>query len=182
MNKNKSKIQPKKPVVSDKPTPDQIIENLEPDTQKEITKRVFGLTAHYQGFMGSIAPIIIEKFLQDTKIAASPDFQSILGRIDDIANKLGCQDYLFKEKESRFSDAVVALNRGNLRLYCCRYGNIILILDSGGIKDTRTYQESPKLNQSINMMAYISNRIDQRIKDKDIKIIPNQFKGDLNFD
>lgn len=123
-----------------------------------------------------------EKFLQDSEVAASPHFQSMLVRIDDIANRLGCQDYLFKEKESQFSDAVVALSRGNLRLYCCRYGNIILVLGSGGIKNTRTYQESPKLCQSIDMMAYISNRIDQRIKDKEIKIIKNQFKGDLNFD
>lgn len=80
-----------------------------------------------------------DKFLKDSEVKSSPHFQPLLVRIEDITNRFGCQDYLFKEQESGFTDPVVALSRGNLRLYCCRYGNIVLILGSGGVKDTRTY-------------------------------------------
>jgi hypothetical protein len=123
-----------------------------------------------------------DKFLQNSEVKCSPHFQSLLVRIEDIANRFGCQNYLFKEKESGFTDPVVALSRGNLRLYCCRYGNIILILGSGGVKDTRTYQENPELHQKVKIMAYVAKRIDQRITDKEIEIKNNQFIGDLNFE
>ena len=123
-----------------------------------------------------------EKFLQDPEIISSPHFQPLLVRIDEIANRLGCQENLFKFKESKFYDPVVALSRNSLRLYCCRYGNIILILGAGGIKKTRTYQEDPKLNRNIAIMAYIAKRIDQRMQDKEITIKHDQFMGDLNFD
>lgn len=102
-------------------------------------------------------------------------------RIDDIANRFGCQDYLFKEKESGFTDPVVALSRENLRLYCCRYGNIILILGSGGVKYTRTYQENPGLHQKVKIMAYVAKRIDQRINDKEIEIKKQPIYWRLKF-
>jgi len=123
-----------------------------------------------------------DKFLQNSEVKSSAHFQSLLIRIEDIANRFGCQDYLFKEQESGFTDPVVALSRGNLRLYCCRYGNIILILGSGGVKDTRTYQENPELHQAVKIMADVAKQIDHRITDKEIEIKNNQLIGDLNFE
>lgn len=123
-----------------------------------------------------------ENFLLDPEINSSPHFQPLLVRIDEIADKLGCQDYLFKLKESKFSDPVVALSREDLRLYCCRYGNIILILGSGGIKHTRTYQENPKLDRIIERMVHVAECIDQKIRSKEIEIKNDQFIGDLNFE
>jgi len=125
-----------------------------------------------------------DKFLLDPEVCSSPHFEPLLERIDDIADRLGCQDQFFKLQESKFYDPVVALWRDNLRLYCCRYGNIILIIGSGGIKKTRTTQEDPKLKRIVEIMAYVAERIDQKIHDKEIEINHenDQFTGDLNFE
>ncbi len=123
-----------------------------------------------------------DKFLKDKKLKSSSHFQKLLVRIDDIAERLGCQDQFFKLEESSYFDNVVALSRGDLRLYCIRFGNVILILGSGGIKKTRTTQEDPKLDKIVNQMGYVAKRIDQKIRDKEIKIKDNKFVGDLNFE
>jgi len=122
-----------------------------------------------------------DKFLSDAEITAHPEFPALLQRIDNIINKHGCQDIFFKLKESALKDTVAALWRDNIRLYCCRYGNIILILGSGGLKHTRTYQQEPKLFKSIQIMAEVSKKMDERIKDKSIRIISDKFWGDLDF-
>jgi hypothetical protein len=124
-----------------------------------------------------------DKFLQDPDVISSPHLGPFLERINDIADRFGCQEQFFKLQESDFYNPVVALWRDNLRLYCCRYGNIILIIGSGGIKKTRTYQEDPKLKRIVEIMASVAERIDQKMKDKEIEINKNdQFIGDLNFD
>ncbi|MBN2412803.1 hypothetical protein JXQ31_14030 [candidate division KSB1 bacterium] len=122
-----------------------------------------------------------DKFLSDSDITTHAEFPALLERIDNIINKHGCQDTFFKLKESRLTDAVVALWRDNIRLYCCRYGNIILILGSGGLKYTRTYQQDPKLLKSIQIMSNVSEKIDEQINNKSIKIIENKFWGNLDF-
>lgn len=124
-----------------------------------------------------------EKFLSNSEIKASSEFESLITRINDIINKYGCQENFFKFKESKFNDTVVALWRGNIRLYCCRYSNIILILGSGGIKKTKTYQEDKYLDNIVKIMAEISDRIDKRIFDeKTLSIKGNIFEGNLNFE
>ena len=40
----------------------------------------------------------------------------------------------------------LAIDSRRLRLYCLRISDKILILDNGGIKNTRTYQEDEKLS------------------------------------
>ncbi|MFO7890229.1 MAG: hypothetical protein R6V04_07800 [bacterium] len=124
-----------------------------------------------------------EKFLSNPEIKTNPEFEPLVYGLDDILNKYGCQERFFKLKESRFNDSVVALWRGNIRLYCCRYSNIILILGSGGIKKTKTYQEDKYLNNIVKIMSEISNRIDKRIiEEKTLCIEDNIFVGNLKFE
>ena len=125
-----------------------------------------------------------DKFLSDPRIASHSEFNVFNTHIDDIINKYGCQDRFFKLKESKLTDAVVALPWRDIRLYCCRYSSIILILGSGGIKTTSTYQKDPQLKHSVEIMAEVSSRVDQRIKEKRITINEdkNKFEGDLDFE
>lgn len=37
------------------------------------------------------------------------------------------------------------IESGKLRLYCLRFSDQIVILGNGGVKNTRTYEEDPKL-------------------------------------
>lgn len=122
-----------------------------------------------------------DKFLSNSEITSNPDFQELIVRIDEIINKYGCQERFFKLKESKLTDAVVALWRGQIRLYCCRYSNIIIIAGSGGLKETQKYQEDPKLDKCVKIMAEVSNKIDDRIKDRSIIIKGNKLIGNLDF-
>ena len=122
-----------------------------------------------------------DKFLSDPSVTSDPEFHALLIRINDIADKYGCQDRFFKLKESKSTDAVAALWRGSIRLYCCRYSNIIIILGSGGTKKTKTYQENPKLQKNVEIMAEVSRKMDKRINDRSILLIENKFVGNLNF-
>ena len=123
-----------------------------------------------------------EKFLSNGEVKSHQEFQPLILRLQEIIDKYGCQERFFKLNESKYHDTVVALWRGNLRLYCCRYGNIILLLGSGGIKKTRTYQEDEHLNNIVTTMTEVSDRIDRRIlEDKTLKIIGNKLVGNLEF-
>lgn len=48
-------------------------------------------------------------------------------------------------KEMNDNLAALAIDSHQLRLYCLRISDQILIMGNGGIKDTRTYEESREL-------------------------------------
>ena len=99
-----------------------------------------------------------------------------------MINRHGFKDEFFKLEESGYTDTVVALSRGAIRLYCCKYGDIILIIGSGGIKITQKTQEDPIIDKKVKIMAQVSKLIDKKILDKELKIIDNELIGDLNFE
>lgn len=124
-----------------------------------------------------------QKFLDDPDINSFPDdLQRLTNRLNDMLNRQGFRDNFFKLKESKRSDKVVALRQNKIRLYCCKYENTILILGSGGVKTTRTYQEDPKLFKKVQIMAKVSDLVEKQISDRELKIIDNEFIGDLNFE
>lgn len=53
----------------------------------------------------------------------------------------------FFRPEGKINDNVhaIPIDGGKLRLYCLRISEQIIILGNGGVKSTRSYQESPKL-------------------------------------
>ncbi len=148
----------------------------------------FKLVLVERGEKASLYSVILEgekesefdKFLIDPQISGYEKFDELLAQLDEIINRYGCQERFFRNESSIF-DSVAALPRGDLRLYCCRYGNIILIVGSGGIKKTRTYQEDPALDQAVQIMAEVSRRVDEKIRNREIQYSGNSFKGDLNF-
>ncbi|MCK5149278.1 hypothetical protein KAR48_21160 [bacterium] len=122
-----------------------------------------------------------EKFKTNPVIHEHKSTDELLVILKEMANKHGFQKRFFKMNESKLTDAVVALSRKNLRLYCGRFGNILLILGNGGIKKTQTYNQDALLNAYVKEIAFASNRVEQRIKDKEIKYSGNLFKGNLEF-
>ncbi len=123
-----------------------------------------------------------DKFLNDPIISQHKDFHKLIAKLDNILNKYGCEDNFFRYA-SRPTDPVVELTYGKLRLYCCKWSKSILIVGSGGVKSTRTYQEDPKLNQCVEILKYVSDRLEQRIRNKEISINKKGlFLGDLNFE
>ena len=85
------------------------------------------------------------KFLQKFKdnAALNKDYQAIIHAIDRIIAN-GALERNFRY-EGKMNDNVVALSR-KLRLYCLRMSDQILIIGNGGVKDSRTYEESEELS------------------------------------
>lgn len=72
-----------------------------------------------------------------------------------------------------------------LRVYCIRYGSQIIIIGGGGIKtkQTRAFQDSPKLKKENYLMREISGAITKNIIDKNISYSDDglEFDGELEF-
>lgn len=86
----------------------------------------------------------IRKFKDNAVL--NKDYQSIIMALDRIIANGALERYF--RVEGKFSDRVAALSIDSrmLRLYCLRISDQILIIGNGGIKETRTYQESEELS------------------------------------
>ena len=81
-------------------------------------------------------------------------------------------------------DHVVAMPvvQSKLRLYCLRLSDKILILGNGGIKNTKTYEESKELIGYVLTLQKFDKLIKQGIKDGTITISENRIETDNTFD
>jgi len=88
-----------------------------------------------------------EKFVQRFKDSAElkRDYQIIIYALSKIASQGALERYF--RPEGKINDRVCALpvDSGGLRLYCLRITDKILIIGNGGVKTTRTYEESEEL-------------------------------------
>jgi hypothetical protein len=69
-----------------------------------------------------------------------------------------------------------------LRLYCLRLSENVVVLGSGDVKETRTYNEDPNLDQHVKRLAAIDKLIKQRILNKQITIEGKELNGNLIFE
>lgn len=95
----------------------------------------------------------VRKFKNDASLNA--DYKTILQAIEKIV-AVGAFERFFRV-EGKMNDRVAALsiNSRKLRLYCLRISDQILIAGNGGIKNTKTYQESEELNGYVmNLQAF----------------------------
>ncbi len=88
-----------------------------------------------------------EKFVAEFEMNASynKDYQRIIAALQAIL-KIGALERFFRP-EGKMNDNVTALpiDGGKLRLYCLRISEQIVILGNGGIKNSRSYNQDPKL-------------------------------------
>jgi hypothetical protein len=88
-----------------------------------------------------------EKFVAEFELNATynRDYQRIIAALQAIL-RIGALERFFRP-EGGMDDSVQALplESGKLRLYCLRLSDQIVILGNGGVKNTRSYEEDPKL-------------------------------------
>ena len=110
------------------------------------------------------------------------DLARIAKFVESIAD-LGALERFFRP-EGKMNDRVCALPvvKSNLRLYCLRLSESILILGNGGIKKTRTYNESEELRGFVVTLQNFDRLIKQGIKDGTITISENEIDTDKTFD
>jgi hypothetical protein len=83
---------------------------------------------------------LFEHFLDENDEAYHVELLAILTRIKSISNKEGAREHYFKKAEGKLGDDVEALydeSKRKLRLYCIRYGSVLLVLGGGGSKNVR---------------------------------------------
>jgi hypothetical protein len=117
---------------------------------------------------------LFEKFINENKTKHKAELLNIRNRVTIMAKTTGARETFFKTKEGAPGDGVCALYDDpdkKLRLYCVRYGKLLVILGSGGEKPKgmKALQESVKLTNENNLVKRISKGVTKAMKDKYLK-------------
>lgn len=124
--------------------------------------------------------IFFEKFPEGCEYDEEMDV--IISWLGQIAER-GAKERYFRP-EGRYGDgvSVIPIEVGNkLRLYCLRLSDKILIFGNGGVKDSRSWQESETLAPYVKLLMDTSRFIASRIKDGTIVLADKEIVGNLNF-
>ena len=132
---------------------------------------------------------MFERFLLENSISFKGEILNFLERIRTINEKTGARESFFKPNEGKPGDLVCALfdvPNSNLRLYCIRFGNSLIILGGGGEKKKtiKAFQEVDKLKEENYILREISAQIAERIKEKEITFSYDgtEITGELEFE
>ena len=120
-----------------------------------------------------------EKFLQTFKDNAelNADFQRIVYAVSKILTNGALERYF--RPEGKFNDGVCAIpiESGQLRLYCLRMSDQILIVGNGGVKATRTYNEDPILSGYVLDLQKFEKLIEAGVKNGSLSIEEKEIVG-----
>lgn len=116
---------------------------------------------------------LFDKFIEENDEQFPDEIDSIFDTIDKIAKKHGNFRQFFKENEGNLGDLVCALYdtpNSNLRLYCIRLGNVVIVLGGGGHKPKtiRALHENNKLKDTNYLLRTFSQVLHQKMLDGEI--------------
>ncbi len=124
-----------------------------------------------------------EKFLLNYKDTYPNDIRQIVYRID-IIKRDGAADRHFRYEGTR-RDRVMALpshiETTSLRLYLLNIQSKVLILGSGGLKNTATYQEDEHLHRCVKTLQKIDIQLKERERRRVLVVTGTQLLGELTF-
>lgn len=117
----------------------------------------------------------LQKFKDDAKL--NEDYKKIILALEKIV-AVGAFERFFRP-EGKMSDHVAALSIDSrkLRLYCLRISDQILIVGNGGVKTSRTYQESDELSGYVMDLQEFDKLLTEAQKDGSITIEKNVITG-----
>lgn len=117
----------------------------------------------------------VQKFKDDATL--NNDYKNILLALEKIV-AVGAFERFFRT-EGKMNDRVAALSIDSrkLRLYCLRISDQILIVGNGGIKNTRTYEESAELSGYVMDLQEFDKLLSEAQKNGTITIEKNVITG-----
>lgn len=110
------------------------------------------------------------------------DIDVILSWLEKISEK-GALERYFKP-EGKYGDGVCAIPievGNNVRLYCLRLSDDVLIIGNGDIKDANTWQNSPTLSKHVQLLIKTSRFINHRRQNGKIHCENKILAGNLRF-
>lgn len=126
----------------------------------------------------------LEKFISKFKDNAkyNSDFQSILIFMERILSNGALERYF--RREGKLNDSVVALPvlKSKLRLYCLRLSDHILVVGNGGVKDTRTYEESDELQGYVMTLQKFERLLKKEAELGNVEITETEINTNAKFD
>jgi hypothetical protein len=152
--------------------------------------RLSGLkTSIYSIYIENEKKTLFDIFLNENKNLLLSELKSIISRLKTIGSDTGAREHYFKLNEGKPGDGVCALfdtPKKKLRLYCIRYGSLIVILGGGGPKgkNIRKLQDDKKLEEENYLLRKISQDIKQKMDYGEIEFTDDalDFIGNLEFD
>lgn len=120
----------------------------------------------------------IERFLEHAEFKR--DFDAIMAWIEKMGNDLGARRIFFRDEEGanalpprkgileQYTPAFVEFSQ--LRLYCVRVSDQIVILLNGGIKTSEKVQDSPDCMAHFRFAIQFCKQLDRLIQEGEIKI------------
>lgn len=136
----------------------------------------------YNPIMGHIYTVAVDDsdktlfdlFLEENITNHCIELAEIITKLKTMSSKTGFTDIYFKLNEGKPGDGVCAITdvKGKLRLYCIRFGNMLLVLGGGGPKpkQIRALQEDPKLLKENLKVRTVSDALAKAIREKDLII------------
>lgn len=77
--------------------------------------------------------------------------------------------------------SAIPIETGNLRLYCIRLSDKILVFGNGGVKDSKTWEKSRTLSEYVETLIDTSRYIASRLEDGTLYIVDKELIGNLIF-
>ena len=126
----------------------------------------------------------LEAFFEKFPVGCEYDneIDVIVSWLDQIAERGALERYFRPEGKYGDGVGVIPIDVGNkVRLYCLRLSDKILVFGNGGLKDSRSWQESEELAPYVKLLIDTSRFISSRIKDGTIVLVDKEIVGNLYF-
>lgn len=109
------------------------------------------------------------------------DVDTIIAWLDKIGETGALERYF--RYEGKYGDGVSAIpiETSNLRLYCIRLSDRILIFGNGGVKNCAAWQDSDTLAEYVEMLVDTSRFITSRLANGTLYMVDKEIIGNLNF-
>lgn len=118
----------------------------------------------------------VEKFRDDA--VRNKDLRAIINQIELMMSAGAFLERRFRP-EGKMRDHVSALPvfKNSLRLYCLRMSDSVLIVGNGGVKNTKTYEESEDLNGYVISLQKLDALLKADIKNGVVRIEKTEIVG-----
>jgi hypothetical protein len=118
----------------------------------------------------------IQRFLND--LLYQKDLSSIVQWLRKMG-EMGTLERFFRPENVAHA---IPVDRSNLRLFCIRLSDELIVLGNGGIKTSMKIQDSPDAYPAFRDMIAVGKILRRRRNAREIEVAGRNIEGNLNFE